>query len=649
MFNSQSLSRNGPLGAVWVAAYCHKRLKKLHVTQTDIPSSVDKMLLDELDVIAYRVLAYFLLGIVRIYSKKVEYLFKDCHKVLVDLKGFVFKEPNVSRTKHRSSGKPESHGSVSIPKRFELDAFDLEVVEEECSSRGIDKPLEEITLRDHNCGDSGAAQFFTGMHQWQDLTTCYHPCSPGHISSEEFLQSDMVVDEVGIICDVVVEVGRVHDVVDDAAVRNSDHEVKEMSIETFLNYIPDHGEGSYLSTLDRFGESFPNPVPLNEDEQVNGEERVDMEGLIMEEENSMGNEEPESSVNQKERDLPEEREDDLLFDGAEDEPLELVNTPGKELVSESIEMDKSPGDVLVNKKGIPVVSSPPQLPVEQGTTKPETITIQTPNVKEHVQKKRKRSCLCDDTIVLSNKELRRNLADTSGLGCRRKTVPENVIAIWKTSRTRNVSILFSEPVISGMSPGLMSLFYPPTIKTPQIQEGTTPQEKETQEDVGGFEKANILESPGDDGPPIEPKGLAPNTPAQRPLSRRPFESPVGSSLDATRVESNENEQELEYSLNIEEIAPCEADNRELNSTTERTRTVAKFLHVIFVKLKKGAEDEVLSLSKLSKGKTRKYTAKLFYEILVLKSKGCIVVEQGHPYDDIMIKKGPELEQALEVQ
>lgn len=40
MFDSLSLSRNGPLGAIWVAAYCHKRLKKVQVTQTDIPSSV---------------------------------------------------------------------------------------------------------------------------------------------------------------------------------------------------------------------------------------------------------------------------------------------------------------------------------------------------------------------------------------------------------------------------------------------------------------------------------------------------------------------------------------------------------------------------------------------------------------------------------
>ncbi|KAJ0112551.1 hypothetical protein Patl1_02985 [Pistacia atlantica] len=41
MFYSRSfLSRKGPLGAIWVAAYCFKRLQKAQVFQTDIPSSV---------------------------------------------------------------------------------------------------------------------------------------------------------------------------------------------------------------------------------------------------------------------------------------------------------------------------------------------------------------------------------------------------------------------------------------------------------------------------------------------------------------------------------------------------------------------------------------------------------------------------------
>lgn len=42
MFYSQCLlsSKGGPLGAIWVAAYFFKKLKKAQVTETDISSSV---------------------------------------------------------------------------------------------------------------------------------------------------------------------------------------------------------------------------------------------------------------------------------------------------------------------------------------------------------------------------------------------------------------------------------------------------------------------------------------------------------------------------------------------------------------------------------------------------------------------------------
>lgn len=45
MVYSQSLlARRGPLGAVWVAAYCFKKLKKTQITDTDILASIGKFL-----------------------------------------------------------------------------------------------------------------------------------------------------------------------------------------------------------------------------------------------------------------------------------------------------------------------------------------------------------------------------------------------------------------------------------------------------------------------------------------------------------------------------------------------------------------------------------------------------------------------------
>lgn len=58
MFSSQCLlSRNGPLGAIWVAAYFYKKLKRSQVSQIDISSSVGSLLLISLAL--YLVFSYF--------------------------------------------------------------------------------------------------------------------------------------------------------------------------------------------------------------------------------------------------------------------------------------------------------------------------------------------------------------------------------------------------------------------------------------------------------------------------------------------------------------------------------------------------------------------------------------------------------------
>ncbi|KAL0450776.1 UNVERIFIED_CONTAM: Sister chromatid cohesion 1 protein 2 [Sesamum latifolium] len=128
MFYSQLLlSKKGALGIVWMAAHCHKRLKKDQVQQTDISSSVDKILNDEVPVVTHRILAFLLLGVVRIYSKKVEYLYNDCHEVLNTLCGF-----KTGKSARGGGGVSlRRYHSITLPKRFELDAFDLELLEDQ--------------------------------------------------------------------------------------------------------------------------------------------------------------------------------------------------------------------------------------------------------------------------------------------------------------------------------------------------------------------------------------------------------------------------------------------------------------------------------------------------------------------------------------
>lgn len=86
MFYSQIiLAKKGPLGKIWLAAHWDKKLNKQQIFTADIQSSVDSIVNPPLPL-ALRVSGHLLLGVVRIYSRKVKYLFSDCSEALVKIK-----------------------------------------------------------------------------------------------------------------------------------------------------------------------------------------------------------------------------------------------------------------------------------------------------------------------------------------------------------------------------------------------------------------------------------------------------------------------------------------------------------------------------------------------------------------------------------
>lgn len=82
MFYSQvMLAKKGPLGMIWVAAHYDKKLTKNQIFSTDITSSVDSVL-NPASPLALRVSGHLMLGIVRIYARKVRYLVSDCTEAM---------------------------------------------------------------------------------------------------------------------------------------------------------------------------------------------------------------------------------------------------------------------------------------------------------------------------------------------------------------------------------------------------------------------------------------------------------------------------------------------------------------------------------------------------------------------------------------
>ncbi|XP_042385055.1 sister chromatid cohesion 1 protein 4-like isoform X1 [Zingiber officinale] len=121
MFYSQFiLAKKGPLGTIWIAAHLERKLRKNQVADTDIGDSVDSILSPEVPI-ALRLSSHLLLGVVRIYSRKVNYLFHDCSEALLKVKQ-AFRSTAVDLPPEESIAP---YHSITLPETFHLDDFEL--------------------------------------------------------------------------------------------------------------------------------------------------------------------------------------------------------------------------------------------------------------------------------------------------------------------------------------------------------------------------------------------------------------------------------------------------------------------------------------------------------------------------------------------
>ena len=86
MFYSQViLAKKGPLAKVWLAAHWgDKKLARPQIFATDISASVDTIVNPTMPL-ALRLSGHLLLGVVRIYSRKVKYVLSDCTEAMLKL------------------------------------------------------------------------------------------------------------------------------------------------------------------------------------------------------------------------------------------------------------------------------------------------------------------------------------------------------------------------------------------------------------------------------------------------------------------------------------------------------------------------------------------------------------------------------------
>lgn len=154
MFYSEViLARKGPLGKIWLAAHFDKKLTKKQIFSTDISSSVESVL-NPANPLALRVSGHLMLGIVRIYSRKMKYLVTDCADAMwkIDL-AFRPKNVDIDPTIAQIIDDARHFGNVSIDNEFpelENTAFPQDLLS------GYDYPrLDNGRFSDNSFGNDG--------------------------------------------------------------------------------------------------------------------------------------------------------------------------------------------------------------------------------------------------------------------------------------------------------------------------------------------------------------------------------------------------------------------------------------------------------------------------------------------------------------
>ncbi|KAH7283221.1 hypothetical protein KP509_35G066500 [Ceratopteris richardii] len=165
------LARKGPLGVIWVAAHLEAKLRKKHVAETSISESVDSIICSEVPL-ALRLSGHLLVGVVRIYSRKVNYLYHDCSEALIKIKN-AFLPSNVDLPPEAS--KVPFH-SITLPEPFALDDFDSSLKWEKVHSAATGDFAEFhiserdiITLREQ-ADDEARGPLFDLDERFQDYT-----------------------------------------------------------------------------------------------------------------------------------------------------------------------------------------------------------------------------------------------------------------------------------------------------------------------------------------------------------------------------------------------------------------------------------------------------------------------------------------------
>ncbi|PKA66117.1 Sister chromatid cohesion 1 protein 2 [Apostasia shenzhenica] len=645
MFYSHTLlSRKGPLGIIWIAAYCFRNLRKQQIEGTNIPSSVDKIML-ELQI-SHRVLAQLLLGIVKIFSKQVDYLCDECDEALTKLRksftpsrGPTYQKPRArtgkdsavngeagSVQKHRAAEVEENatfhlietiraayhQVGITLPDRFELDSFDLGIPDSVDTGGTHQQSKRQDELTDDFIRPSFLKECFSTEPVVPVNSTCFTPLadilpcslmdvdlelsepnSSSIFASAQKTQSDIQKSECEKHDILSVSVSQDNSVRDDIPeILSNIHQLEEQRNQTKL--MPSEKDKSVQLENQRNDTKL---MPLDCDKIIADEERRNQN----------------------------ESSDLKRLHLSQNDEVNVIEEPHSDALLPNKSQRKS--DL-------------------SGTPSP-TFKMTTPTIKERppTSKKRKRSF--NGSIILSNGFMRQMLHDASDLVFKRRKAPHTDLDVWRSHTLLNIEQSFIQSLITVSSLEMKTLLQkklpvnpPDSPKTHVDAEmSELPKKKKLSEDLKEPAQSLIDPTNGKNEMPYRSSDIL-ITESEVLIQQKQTTSSEMLGKEITSSDTSE------FQVVFMDTGSHENAIDQDHEWSARTREVARYLYNKFRALKAKNQEGILRLFENFEGKPRAKCARLFYETLALKTHSCIDVIQDCPYGDISMSPTSKLESFL---
>lgn len=575
MFYSEIvLAKKGPLGKVWLAAHWSKKLTRVQITRSDVVECCNSIIKPTVPL-ALRTSGHLLLGVVRIHDIKQKSLMNDCSDALVKIK-LAFRPGVVDMAPGDTTARIPA---ITLSENFT--DFDVDM-----------PPARSVSTGDY------ASQPTLNMGRLEDITLA--DPFPQDLDPEMLRMGDDFGQE------------RLADIpFFDEPARDLDFEVNREGQNDF--------NGPMDITVDpSFDQIQPSPITRPKDFSFDDSRRELRDGGL--EEGGLdalgymeGIREQDDTFLRP--DLPDEPLEALGALHEQDEPLEPL-APRTNAAAAS----------KAKKKRKLIEDSETEIP---GKIIRDGLQPDGPNNITRAPYRADYARLSFDYAPCTERALKRRLRDEEGS-----------------------TVLLETPLMQGLAPGLLALFTRTLSSQPDVpladfqeaeaaravEEGAGPRAEDHQ--MGGLEMDQQMGGLELDQPPyLELDGPAPEFP-QHDLDRD-IEFPAGDmtndptgdihpsrSLEAGLIEDD--------FLDVKEGA-AEA-TREVTTEEWEQASWSKRTQKMMANLRTGFEaQEELSFNDMTHKKSRRTAAACLFELLVLKTKDFVQIQQDEPYGDIIVR------------